>query len=369
MVFKSKPRTDVTSSEEVDGRSDCRTRITMKKTQGMSLCLMVELLSFALAVCACGGGLGSDAMVDPSPAPSAEVVYMGVTDAMWAEIETQRKVFGDPNDCRSRVAGIPVSGTTISACGGNCINNALAGSNTVILKGGKYTISNMVDLVGKKLLGAPGEDVVIDATNVDEALRVGNGSVLSNLRVLDAGNIAVNFVGNNNLIYRVSAGRTGLSSRINSSGSGFAVHFGTANNCLVSTEAFDSYNEDGAGCAVCAHGGNANGYSLTFGANNNTLIDSHAYRNSDDGIDFWEGGAGFVYFSSAFDSGKTTGKAGADGNGVKLGRGNVRHYFYKTKAYNNLANGFDINGNTVQPLLILSDAFGNGGIDYKGVMN
>ena len=54
---------------------------------------------------------------------------------------------------------------------------------------------------------------------------------------------------------------------------------------------------------------------------------------------------------------------------MKLGRGNVRHYFYKTKAYNNLANGFDINGNTVQPLLILSDAFGNGGIDYKGVMN
>ena len=119
--------------------------------------------------------------------------------------------------------------------------------------------------------------------------------------------------------------------------------------------------------SACVNGGNADGYALKFGANNNTLIDSHAYRNSDDGIDFWDGGAGFVYFSSAFDAGKTTGKQGKDGNGIKLGIGNVRHNFYKTKAYNNLTNGFDINGNSVQPLLIQSEAFGNGGNDYQGV--
>ena len=284
---------------------------------------------------------------------------------MWAEIETQRKAFGDPNDCRSRVASIPTVGTTISACNGNCINNALAGSNTVILKGGTYTLSNTIALSGKRLIGAPGENVVIDASAVVDAVQTGSSAVLSNLRILDAINVGVNFTGNNNLMHRISVGRTGLSSISNENGNGFAVQYGAAYNCLVSTEAFDGFNE--TGCAACANGGNANGYVLIFGAHTNTLIDSHAYRNSDDGIDFWDGGVGFVYFSSAFDSGKTTGKAGKDGNGIKLGIGNVRHYFYKSKAYNNLTNGFDINGNSVQPLLIQSEAFGNGKNDYQGV--
>jgi hypothetical protein len=140
------------------------------------------------------------------------------------------------------------------------------------------------------------------------------------------------------------------------------------NNCIVSVEAFDSYNEAGTGSAVTANGGNADGIRNSWSAYNNTFIDVHAYRNSDDGWDFWEGGEAFVYFSSAFDNGKTTGKPSADGNGFKLGKGHVRHHLYKSRAYNNKANGFAINGNSAQPALVQCDSFANGRSDYAGIM-
>lgn len=99
------------------------------------------------------------------------------------------------------------------------------------------------------------------------------------------------------------------------------------------------------------------------------MIDSHGYRNSDDAFDFWEGKTAYVYFSSAFDSGKTPGKTGADGNGFKLGKGSAMHYLYKSAAYNNKTNGFDINGNTIPSTLVKCTAYGNGGKDYVGVSN
>jgi hypothetical protein len=304
----------------------------------------------------------------PAATGSGGLAYTGVTDAMWLEIEVQRTIFADPNDCRSRVANIPRVGTVLGPCDGRCISAALAGSRTVILKGGTYRPSGIIDLgVGGALVGAPGDTVIIDASAVTEAVRMRDHSVLANISVRDAIDVGLNFLGTGALAYQVSVGRTGLPATANGNGIGFGVHWGASYNCLVSTEAYDTWNETGQS-SVTNEGGNADGYRMSFGGHHNTLIDAHAYRNGDDGIDFWEGGVGYVYFSSAFDNGKTTGKAiTGDGNGIKLGRGNARHYFYKTRVHNNKANGFDLNGNLVQPMLVKSEAFGNGKADYSGV--
>ena len=137
----------------------------------------------------------------------------------------------------------------------------------------------------------------------------------------------------------------------------------------MSNEAFDGYNEDGAGCGPCTLGGNADGFTAKFGAVDNTFIDAHAYRNSDDGFDFWMGGTSYVYFGSAFDSGRIVNRPSGDGNGYKLGRGEATHYLYEAYAYDNIANGFDINGNSLDAVLVSTDARDNGGDDYVGTAN
>jgi hypothetical protein len=295
----------------------------------------------------------------PTTAPPSGVAYTGLTAAMWAEIDAQRAIFGDTNNCRARVNAIPTTGTTITPSSGNAINNALASSNTVILRGGTYRISSTIKLGSKKLIGAPGEEVIIDGSSVDEVVHTGSNGTLANVKIMNAGDVGINFLGHNNLIYQVSVGRTGYDSRSNTGGAAVAVWYGAANNCLVSVEAFDSYNEAGTGSAVTANGGNADGIRNSWSAYNNTFIDVHAYRNSDDGWDFWEGGTVFGYFSTAFDNGKVAGKVNGDGNGIKMGRGSARHCFYKSKAYNNKADGFDLNANTIQPLLVQTSAYGN----------
>ncbi|MCC7403218.1 MAG: hypothetical protein IT288_02370 [Bdellovibrionales bacterium] len=305
--------------------------------------------------------------INPGVPPG--VAFKGVTAAMWAEINSQRVIFGDPNDCQAKVQNIPTSGQTLNPCNGNCINTALSSSNVVILKGGTYAISNTIELKpGKTLIGAPGEEVIIDAKNVEEGLWLRGNNTLANVRLIDAGDVGLNFLGDSSLVYQVSVARTGWTSQINANGAGIGVWYEADNNCIVSVEVYDSYNESGNGCDVCANGGNADGIRNSFGASNNTFIDAHSFRNGDDGWDFWEGNVAFVYFGSSFDNGKTTGKSiTGDGNGIKLGRGSAQHRLYKTSANTNKADGFDLNGNTIQPWLVQCTATGNGGLDFAGI--
>lgn len=317
------------------------------------------------------------APTSPTDPPPAGVAYAGVSAAMWAEIDSQRAAFGDPNDCHARVNAIPTSGGVTLQAGGD-VNAALASNAIVFLAGGNYKLKRTIDLdSGKKLIGVAGQTVTIDASSVDEAVWVRSNSVLANVQIKNALDVGLNFYdsgtdsgSNDTLIYRVSVGGTGLVPDANENGAGIGVWQGAANNCIVSTEVFDSWNDAGTGGSTgpTASGGNADGYRNTYGAHHNTFIDAHSYRNSDDGIDMWEGGTAFFYFTESFDNGKTTGKAvTGDGNGIKLGVGSSRHYFYKSKAYTNASNGFDINGNTVQPLLVQCTATGNGNQDYFGV--
>lgn len=293
----------------------------------------------------------------------------GVTAAMWSEIATQRAAFGDVNDCQARVAAIPTT-PDVTLSPGDDIASALAQHSVVFLSGGTYVLAQrLVVPVGKSLIGAPGQTVTLDARAADYGVILQGKATIANLVVDGSGGDGVNFYDDTTgqgseraLVYRVASRRSGYFNTSGDNSAGFRITQNAAYNCIVSSEASDTWNEIGA---PNDHGGNADGFDNSFGAHDNTFIDVRSYRNGDDGIDMWAGGVAFVYFSVAHDNGKPQGKTSqGDGNGVKLGIGSVAHKLYKTAATNNATGGFNLNGNTVQPVLVQSSASGNPYGDY-----
>ncbi len=315
-----------------------------------------------------GGGTGSTGGGGGTTLPSG-VEFGVVTSTMWSEINTQRAAFGDTNDCQARVNALPTSGG-VTLKPGDDINAALASNSVVFLSGGTYKPSRRVTVLeGHKLIGVAGQTVTIDASNDTYGVLVQSNAVLANVIVdgsLGDGvtlyNAPTDTGAAGALVYRVSSRRSGYSNPTSDGSSGIRLTQSASYNCIVSAEAFDTWNELGA---PNDHGGNSDGVDNSFGAHHNTFIDVHAYRNGDDGFDMWAGGVTFWYFSVAHDNGKTTGKTlTGDGNGVKLGIGSVSHQLYKVSALNNKSHGFNLNGNTLQPKLVQCDASGNGEADY-----
>lgn len=303
---------------------------------------------------------------------------VGITSAWWTEYASEKASFGDPNtNAQTLVDAIPTTGAVISA--GADINAALSSSNVVILLGGTYTTGGRITVpAGKKLIGAAGQTITLACQGSDIGVITQHNAVLANVIVADAQLQGVKLytsagdTGSTGcLIYQVSVRRTGLNFASGTTGAGIFVSQNAANNTIVTCEAFDTWNElatDGTTSGVTAHGGNADGVNNSWGAFNNSFIDVHSYRNGDDGFDMWNGGQSYWYFSAAHDGGKPTGKSlHGDGNGIKLGIGAVAHKFYKCFANDNVANGFDINGNTVQPVLVSCGATGNGGLNFAGI--
>jgi hypothetical protein len=328
--------------------------------------------------CWVGGSSSAAAVTTPAPAPAVSVpsgvAWTGVSAAMWAEINSQRSSFGDANDCQARVNAIPTSGGVTLSPGAD-INSALASNSVVFLSAGTYKPSSRITVpAGKKLIGVAGQSVTIDASSVDFGALVQNNAVLANVIIESSNGDGVNFYygptdtgSTGALVYQVSVRHSGYYNASGTGSSGIRVSQNAANNCVVSSEASDTWNVLGA---PNDHGGNSDGINNSFGANRNTFIDVHSYRNGDDGIDMWNGGQAYFYFSDAHDNGKTTGKSvTGDGNGIKLGIGSVAHKFYKTTATSNKSHGFNLNGNTMQPVLVLSSASGNSDTDYGNGAN
>ena len=102
-------------------------------------------------------------------------------------------------------------------------------------------------------------------------------------------------------------------------------------NCVVSVESAFGYNEVG-NSSVTKKGGNADGFIVNHHAHNITFIDVHAHNNSDDGFDFWKGGADApiaennktirIFYSSANLNGKNPFTLNGDGQGFKFGSRN-----------------------------------------------
>lgn len=291
-----------------------------------------------------------------------------MTAAMWNDVEAQSNAWGDPNNCQAKVRAIPSDGIVLEPCDGSCIQDALDSNPTVRLQPGIYNISSTLNISGKNLIGNA-EGVEIRAGEVDTGVTVISGSTVSNLKIIGAANIGVALFGSsNNLIHQVSVSRTGLSSVNNSIGRGFQI-FESNNNCIVSSQSTESFNEDGNGCDTCKEGGNADGFTLNFASENNSIINTYSVKNADEGFDFWEGGTAFIYLSEARENGTLVTRPVEDGNGFELGKGSAEHFLYKTMSNNNNANGFDQNNNTIPSVLKQCSATGNGQIDFAGVTN
>ena len=323
------------------------------------------------------------------PAPPAPVVistpdnnsvpdyarYKGVTQQMWNRIAE----IGDPLNCEAKIEEISTSVTqqTLSPCNGNCINDALAANNVVELRGGEYNISGSIWVgPGKILKGTHGERVIIQASGTLTGMIVDGGSS-SNIEIQFAEEIGVSLK-TNAVVHRMIVGNTGVNPYQNVAGFGFAMHGqDSKNNCVVSVEAYNGFNEDGDGCSSCTKGGNADGITAKFGAGNVTYIDSHSYQNSDDGFDFWKGGAGSnvpdirIFYSSANSNGKHPTRNNSDGNGMKFGSSSGDYgsrLVYGSEVCDNVSVGFDRN-TTQETIEILNSTASRNNLNFYETEN
>ena len=313
------------------------------------------------------------------PVPNG-VMYRGVTKEQW---DTIAKI-GDPLNCRERVRQFQqiTEGTFLTEkdCANDlyCIQDALRDSDVVILGGGTYKIGDVLRVYSKTLMGRDGERVTIDASGANTAVKLDKGT-LANVNIQHAKDVGVKF-GSSALAYRVVVGNTGVNDPATHGGHGFKQE-GYTENCLVSVEAYNGYNESGLS-AVQAQGGNADGYSMKHGTNNVTFIDTHAHHNSDDGFDFWKGGGISpsptirIFYSSSNYNGKHPSRNNGDGNGFKFGSKNKyqaprkdkgTRLIYGSAACNNKAHGFDRNGTPRKIIAVGCNSLGNGKKNFQEV--
>ena len=257
--------------------------------------------------------------------PPDEVVYRGVNEQQWETISS----IGDPLNCRQQVFDLQnldlteFHELTPENCSNrDCINRALITYSKVILREGIYRI-NELNLANKILIGHPNETVILNASKASIALNI-RKSIIANLNIQNARNIGI-LLRNDNLVYRTVVGNTGLYYSASERGIGFNQdgRFNSKNNCLVSVEAYNGWNNLGKGLG--ARGGSADGFDVKRSKENNfTFIDAHGHHNSDHGFDFFGSGnkekisVVRMYYSSAIRN-KNPYKNGGDGGGIKIG--------------------------------------------------
>ena len=143
--------------------------------------------------------------------------------------------------------------------------------------------------------------------------------------IQNSGNIGIRIV-QNNLIYRIVVGNTGVYWRASTRGIGFEQdgRYAATGNCVVSAEAYNGFNHMfglGQKCKGCS----ADGFDVKHNASNATFIDAHGHHNSDHGFDFYNGGNLFspirpvirVFYSSAKKQ-RNFLRSGGDNGGWKL---------------------------------------------------
>ena len=309
----------------------------------------------------------------------------GVSQDQWNVI----KKLGDPQNCESRVRNLNSlqGGAKISADEFNnksAVSNAKFYKNSIIIFGdGTYKLKNTITLFGKTLIGTP--KTVIDASSVGTAFRVHEGG-LKNVIIVNAAQTGINVL-QNSIVHNVIVDKTGIGFTNNSRGFGINMtSTGSKNNCIVSVEVSNGYNE--AGNACCKRGGNADGFRVTFGAHNVKFVDAHSHHNSDDGFDFWKGGNAAdiafdetsyrIFYSSSNLNGKNPFTKNGDGNGYKLGstgqdakkrKDAGSKLIYGSVACYNASNGFDRNGTRTKIIASRIQASGNRHKNYQRVSN
>ncbi|MDR7210357.1 right-handed parallel beta-helix repeat-containing protein [Flavobacterium piscis] len=175
-----------------------------------------------------------------------------------------------------------------------------------------------------------------------------NGSYwnITNMTVKNAPDCGIVFQhGGNNYVYNVITSNNG--------DSGLQIYNGSHDNYVYSCKSNDNYDAANAG-------ENADGYACKLSAGKNNVFDScSANHNSDDGWDLY-GQPYTVTIKNCTASNNGFGSNG-DGNGFKLGSAGqkVAHTVTNNTATNNLAWGYDGNGNTGRITITGSGGSGN----------
>jgi hypothetical protein len=176
-----------------------------------------------------------------------------------------------------------------------------------------------------------------------------NGSYwnITNMTVKNAPDCGIVFqAGGYNYVYNVTTSANG--------DSGLQIYNASHDNYIKSCKSNDNYDAANAG-------ENADGFACKLSAGKNNVFEScTANHNSDDGWDLY-GQPYTVTIKSCTASNNGFGTNG-DGNGFKLGSAgqNVAHTVTNNIATNNLAWGYDGNGNTGHITITGSTGSGNG---------
>ena len=300
----------------------------------------------------------------------------GVSEKQWQMISK----IGDPLDCKTRIEELSRlnNGKVITHKAFLddpwILNKSIKANEVVTLESGEYQIKETISIPnGHTLIGQ--SDTIINASRVSTGIK-NSGNVI-NLTIFQAQKYGIELMSNAN-VFRVVVKHTGINAPSNSQGNG--VHssgINSHNNCVVSVEASHGYNETGGDC--CRRGGNADGFTVKYGAHDITFIDTHAHHNSDDGYDFWKGGAGAkieankptirIFYSSANNNGKNPLTPNGDGNGFKFGSSNEyqkskgrdlgQRLIYGSAACWNREKGFDRNKTSTKIVAKNLNASGN----------
>ena len=286
-----------------------------------------------------------------NPETLPDVIYRGVTADQWKIIEK----IGDPLNCKKKVFDLQkieknkfYELSTDICKNERCIKNALKTNDYILLREGTYSLHWGLDLKGKILIGADNEQVILDASNADIGISLKN-SVLSNVIIQNSKDVGIS-LHNDNLIYRVVVGNSGVFSDNSSKGIGIeqdGTWGNVKNNCLVSTESYNGFNNlfgFGQKCVGCS----ADGYDAKHSATNITFIDSHGHHNGDHGFDFFMSGRASkvplqpvirVFYSSGTYSGKNPYRQGGDGGGWKLDGDEDQFYLSEDRSIPKLVYG------------------------------
>mgnify|MGYP003951294713 CR=1 FL=1 len=316
--------------------------------------------------------------------PTKSKYIRGVSKEQWTIINK----IGDPLNCEERINKLNKiqKGNIITSQEYSndhfVIHTSLRENKVTILTEGTYNLINPIVVPENKYLIGEG-DVIINANFAE--MGIYNSGNIKNLTIQNAKTYGV-FLGNFSTTYNVLVTGTGINHPLNSNGNG--VHSnGTAShsNCVVSVETSFGYNEQGSS-NITIKGGNADGFTVKYGAHDITFIDTHAHHNSDDGYDFWKGGAEKptttyqptirIFYSSANHNGKNPFTPNGDGNGFKFGswdqyqrnRGRDKgdRLIYGSVACYNLEKGFDRNRSRMKIITQNLNSTGNI-VNYKDV--
>lgn len=310
----------------------------------------------------------------------------GVSEQQWQMISQ----IGDPLDCRTRIEKLrqldPGKMLTHEEFLNDpwMLNYSTMFSKVVTLGSGEYQITETIKVPpGHTLIGQ--ENTIIDASLVSVGIM--NYGNVTNLTVFQAQKYGIQVMSDSN-IFQVVVKNTGIGAPNNSQGNGIhSSGLRSKGNCVVSVESSHGYNEIGSS-NVTERGGNADGFTVKYGAHNITFIDTHAHHNSDDGYDFWKGGAGAkiesnkptirIFYSSANHNGKNPLTPNGDGNGFKFGSSNEyqkskgrdfgQRLVYGSAACWNREKGFDRNKTSTKIVAKNLNASGNKR-GYKDVSN